>query len=77
MKCLIVLLCVVLFCDCHEQDREPKLFFGQKAQTIVSYRQVPEYVTEVVPSSCIVVEPSLPPCRHVRNLEIYPSVPTR
>ena len=33
-------------------------------------------VTQVTPWSCVVVAPSLPPCRHVRQLNIEATPPT-
>lgn len=33
-------------------------------------------VTQVTPWSCVVVAPSLPPCRHVRQLDIMATPPT-
>ncbi|EEB19186.1 hypothetical protein Phum_PHUM561020 [Pediculus humanus corporis] len=77
MKNLFVFSLLFIYTNCNEENREPKFFFGPKRETVVSYRQISEFVTEFIPSSCFVIEETLQPCRHVRNLEIYPSVPTR
>ncbi|XP_065219158.1 uncharacterized protein LOC135844752 [Planococcus citri] len=53
-----------------DQSREGKWLLN--GRTITSFVHEKSYVTESVASSCVVVQPSLPPCRHVRQLDIRP-----
>lgn len=46
------------------------LFQANTVTVLVEQRSL---VTETAPSSCVVVEPSLPPCRHVRQIGIDPT----
>ncbi|KAI5701341.1 hypothetical protein M8J75_008483 [Diaphorina citri] len=48
-----------------------------KPNTYTVFIEQKSLVTEINPSSCVVVEPSLPPCRHVRQLRIQPTTTTR
>ncbi|XP_067000966.2 uncharacterized protein [Anabrus simplex] len=60
-----------------EQDfsRDPRWFLG--GNTITKFVLDNKAVTEITPSSCVVVQPSLPPCKSLRALSVDSSPPTR
>ncbi|XP_017780501.1 PREDICTED: uncharacterized protein LOC108565506 [Nicrophorus vespilloides] len=50
------------------RDRQARFFGYRYTSTVI----VPKMVTSLLPSSCVQVEPSLPPCRSVRQLDQFP-----
>ncbi|KAB0795996.1 hypothetical protein PPYR_10057 [Photinus pyralis] len=50
------------------RPREPRMFWRSYTETMV----VTDVVTSILPSSCVHVEPTLPACRGLRNLETFP-----
>lgn len=47
--------------------REAKWFLPKG--TVTRYVQEQQFATEMVPSSCVVLETSLKPCRHLRQIQ--------
>lgn len=47
--------------------REAKWFLPRA--TVTRYVQEQRFATEMVPSSCVVLETSLKPCRHLRQIQ--------
>lgn len=69
---VVILLCFGLihaksFAD--ENEARSGRWFGYRYTITVTEQ---EAVTSLIPSSCVHVEPSLPPCRSVRILESFP-----
>nr|XP_014277822.1 uncharacterized protein LOC106681812 isoform X2 [Halyomorpha halys] len=56
-------------------SRDAKWFFPKRIVTNFLHQR--KFVTSVVPSSCVVIDSTLPACRNVRKLKINPSPPIR
>lgn len=65
---------LAVFCVCKAKNlgkpREKRWFGGSYTTTVIK----PKMVTSLVPSSCVKVEASIPPCRNVRYLNNFPDV---
>lgn len=55
-------------------NRQARWFLSRADVTEVVVEE--KLITQVTPWSCVVVAPSLPPCRHVRQLNIAATPPT-
>ncbi|XP_065161437.1 uncharacterized protein [Atheta coriaria] len=76
-KYAIYLCTLVVFASGKQVPRGDPFRDGNREGRWFGYRYtsteiVPQMVTSLIPSSCVQVEPSLPPCRNVRNLEEFP-----
>jgi len=54
--------------DNANENREGKMFGYQYTSTTT----LTKMLTSMIPSSCVQVEASLPPCRNVRNMDAFP-----
>lgn len=63
----VIIFACFAFCNAH---RVPRFFAGEYTSTI----KQTHVMTSVVPYSCVEVEPSLPVCRSVRNLQGFPTI---
>nr|CAD7408088.1 unnamed protein product [Timema cristinae] len=68
---LLLLLALAALAQDIEGERDGKWFLGGKTVTKTIKQKV--VFTEMTPSSCVVVERSLPPCRNLRQLRIEPT----
>ncbi|KAK9500385.1 hypothetical protein O3M35_001662 [Rhynocoris fuscipes] len=72
---VICSLISVIYCSPPIEKRDPKWFFPRQTLTNVVLKR--RLITEMIPSSCAVIDATLQPCRNVRRMDINPTPPRR
>ncbi|PSN30548.1 hypothetical protein C0J52_24013 [Blattella germanica] len=65
----------ITWVNCDDQTRDARWWLGDTRVTTTKLERL--LVTETTHSSCIMVAPSLPRCRGMRQMKIAPSPPTK
>lgn len=69
---LLVLTSYFLVVSSETVDRNAKWFFYPR--TVTKYLREKSFVTETIPSSCVIIPESLSMCRHAKQLQIEPAI---